>query len=134
MAVCFLICSETNISIKLCISCKKYFNIFPLCSSPSNLKEASPHLLGFNIEMIRFVSLLLKNPFTLVDSEWDFVMCSILAWLEVSDNCLNAQNNIFWCLHRNLVLQIFSPLNPLGGSFCPLQSKIYCKKLLNAFK
>ncbi|XP_066476312.1 E3 ubiquitin-protein ligase listerin [Tiliqua scincoides] len=49
-----------------------------------NLKEASPHLLGFNIEMIRFVSLLLKNHFTLVDSEWDFVMCSMLAWLETT--------------------------------------------------
>ncbi|KAJ6662463.1 hypothetical protein lerEdw1_011876 [Lerista edwardsae] len=49
-----------------------------------NLKEASPHLLGFNIEMIRFVSLLLKNPFNLSDSEWDFVMCSILAWLETT--------------------------------------------------
>ncbi|XP_053165483.1 E3 ubiquitin-protein ligase listerin [Hemicordylus capensis] len=49
-----------------------------------NLKEASPQLLGFNIEMIRFVSLLLKNPLSLVDNEWDFVMCSMLAWLETT--------------------------------------------------
>ncbi|XP_054829197.1 E3 ubiquitin-protein ligase listerin [Eublepharis macularius] len=49
-----------------------------------NLKEASPQLLGFNIEMIRFLTLLLKNPSSLLDSEWDFVMCSMLAWLETT--------------------------------------------------
>nr|XP_056714125.1 E3 ubiquitin-protein ligase listerin [Euleptes europaea] len=49
-----------------------------------NLKEASSQLLGFNIEMIRFLSLLLKNPSSLLDSEWDFVMCSMLAWLETA--------------------------------------------------
>ncbi|XP_015278471.1 PREDICTED: E3 ubiquitin-protein ligase listerin [Gekko japonicus] len=49
-----------------------------------NLKEASPQLLGFNIEMIRFLSLLLKNSSSLLDSEWDFVMCSMLAWLETT--------------------------------------------------
>uniref|UniRef100_A0ACB8FHJ2 Listerin E3 ubiquitin protein ligase 1 n=1 Tax=Sphaerodactylus townsendi TaxID=933632 RepID=A0ACB8FHJ2_9SAUR len=50
----------------------------------SNLKEASSQLLGFNTEMIRFLSLLLKSPSSLLDSEWDFVMCSMLAWLETT--------------------------------------------------
>ncbi|XP_048348617.1 E3 ubiquitin-protein ligase listerin isoform X2 [Sphaerodactylus townsendi] len=49
-----------------------------------NLKEASSQLLGFNTEMIRFLSLLLKSPSSLLDSEWDFVMCSMLAWLETT--------------------------------------------------
>ncbi|XP_060090344.1 E3 ubiquitin-protein ligase listerin isoform X2 [Heteronotia binoei] len=49
-----------------------------------NLKEESPQLLGFNIEMMRFFSLLLKTSSSLLDSEWDFVMCSMLAWLETT--------------------------------------------------
>ncbi|XP_062982791.1 E3 ubiquitin-protein ligase listerin [Elgaria multicarinata webbii] len=49
-----------------------------------NLQEGNPQLLGFNIEMIRFVSLLLNNPSSLLESEWDFVMCSMLAWLETT--------------------------------------------------
>ncbi|CAM5079418.1 unnamed protein product [Eretmochelys imbricata] len=50
-----------------------------------NLKEATPQLLGFNIEMIRYFPLLLKySTFPLMDNEWDFVMCSMLAWLETT--------------------------------------------------
>ncbi|KAH0624881.1 hypothetical protein JD844_032757 [Phrynosoma platyrhinos] len=47
-----------------------------------NLKEGNLQLLGLNIEMIHFISLLLNNPSSLLESEWDFVMCSMLAWLE----------------------------------------------------
>ncbi|XP_042314086.1 E3 ubiquitin-protein ligase listerin [Sceloporus undulatus] len=47
-----------------------------------NLQEGNLQLLGFNIEMIHFISLLLNNPSSLLESEWDFVMCSMLAWLE----------------------------------------------------
>ncbi|KAK9402169.1 E3 ubiquitin-protein ligase listerin [Crotalus adamanteus] len=49
-----------------------------------NLQEANPQLLGLNIEMIRFISLLLKKPLSLLENEWDFVMCSMLAWLETT--------------------------------------------------
>ncbi|XP_013913482.1 PREDICTED: E3 ubiquitin-protein ligase listerin [Thamnophis sirtalis] len=49
-----------------------------------NLQETNPQLLGLNIEMIRFISLLLKKPVSLLESEWDFVMCSMLAWLETT--------------------------------------------------
>lgn len=50
----------------------------------SNLKEASAQLLGFNIEMMRYLPLLLKySTAPLADNEWDFLMCSMLAWLEV---------------------------------------------------
>ncbi|XP_045140592.1 E3 ubiquitin-protein ligase listerin [Echinops telfairi] len=50
-----------------------------------NLSEANPETLGINIEMIRFLSLFLKywtSP--LADNEWDFIMCSMLAWLETA--------------------------------------------------
>uniref|UniRef100_A0A8C3TZF3 E3 ubiquitin-protein ligase listerin n=1 Tax=Catharus ustulatus TaxID=91951 RepID=A0A8C3TZF3_CATUS len=50
-----------------------------------NLKEASAQLLGFNIEMMRYLPLLLKySTAPLADSEWDFLMCSMLAWLETT--------------------------------------------------
>ncbi|MEE6468105.1 hypothetical protein FKM82_008163 [Ascaphus truei] len=51
----------------------------------SNLQDASPSLIELNVEMIRFFSLLLKylsSP--LLDTEWDFIMCSMLAWLETA--------------------------------------------------
>ncbi|XP_019510520.1 PREDICTED: E3 ubiquitin-protein ligase listerin [Hipposideros armiger] len=50
-----------------------------------NLSEVSPEILGVNIEIIRFLSLFLKycsSP--LSESEWDFIMCSMLAWLETT--------------------------------------------------
>ncbi|POI35437.1 hypothetical protein CIB84_000811, partial [Bambusicola thoracicus] len=51
----------------------------------SNLKETSAQLLGFNIEMIRYLPLLLKySTAPLADNEWDFIMCSMLAWLETT--------------------------------------------------
>ncbi|XP_061483856.1 E3 ubiquitin-protein ligase listerin isoform X1 [Rhineura floridana] len=49
-----------------------------------NLQEGNPQVLGFNIEIIRFVSLLLNEPSSLLESEWDFIMCSMLAWLETT--------------------------------------------------
>ncbi|NXW03176.1 LTN1 ligase, partial [Fregetta grallaria] len=51
-----------------------------------NLKETSAQLLGFNIEMIRYLPLLLKySTAPLADNEWDFIMCSMLAWLETTN-------------------------------------------------
>ncbi|XP_068000577.1 E3 ubiquitin-protein ligase listerin [Melanerpes formicivorus] len=50
-----------------------------------NLKETSAQLVGFNIEMIRYLPLLLKHSTApLAESEWDFIMCSMLAWLETT--------------------------------------------------
>uniref|UniRef100_A0A8C3LMT7 E3 ubiquitin-protein ligase listerin n=1 Tax=Chrysolophus pictus TaxID=9089 RepID=A0A8C3LMT7_CHRPC len=50
-----------------------------------NLKETSAQLLGFNIEMIRYLPLLLRySTAPLADNEWDFIMCSMLAWLETT--------------------------------------------------
>uniref|UniRef100_A0A8C3KGL3 E3 ubiquitin-protein ligase listerin n=14 Tax=Neoaves TaxID=3078114 RepID=A0A8C3KGL3_9CHAR len=50
-----------------------------------NLKETSAQLLGFNIEMMRYLPVLLKySTAPLADKEWDFIMCSMLAWLETT--------------------------------------------------
>ncbi|KAK7815684.1 hypothetical protein U0070_015613, partial [Myodes glareolus] len=49
------------------------------------LHEASPEVLGINIEIMRFLSLFLKYcSHPLAESEWDFIMCSMLAWLETT--------------------------------------------------
>ncbi|XP_069801287.1 E3 ubiquitin-protein ligase listerin [Dendropsophus ebraccatus] len=54
----------------------------------SNLKDAGLDLIGLNVEIIRFISLLLKYSASLLpsleDTEWDFIMCSMLAWLEAA--------------------------------------------------
>ncbi|XP_008588259.1 PREDICTED: E3 ubiquitin-protein ligase listerin [Galeopterus variegatus] len=69
--------------LKIIISWKKEHEDIFLFSC--NLSEARPEELGVNIEIIRFLSLFLKycsSP--LAESEWDFIMCSMLAWLETT--------------------------------------------------
>ncbi|XP_037688795.1 E3 ubiquitin-protein ligase listerin isoform X1 [Choloepus didactylus] len=69
--------------LKMIVSWKKDHEDIFLFSC--NLSEASPEILGVNIEIIRFLSLFLKycsSP--LAESEWDFIMCSMLAWLETT--------------------------------------------------
>lgn len=54
----------------------------------SNLRDVGLDLIGLNVEIIRFFSLLLKYSASalpsLEDTEWDFIMCSMLAWLETA--------------------------------------------------
>ncbi|EDM10639.1 rCG58802 [Rattus norvegicus] len=60
----------------------------------SNLSEASPEVLGLNIEIMRFLSLFLKYcSYPLAESEWDFIMCSMLAWLETA-----SENQALYCV------------------------------------
>ncbi|XP_021571427.1 E3 ubiquitin-protein ligase listerin isoform X2 [Carlito syrichta] len=69
--------------LKIIISWKKEHEDIFLFSC--NLSEASPEVLGVNIEIMRFLSLFLKycsSP--LAENEWDFIMCSMLAWLETT--------------------------------------------------
>ncbi|XP_018410868.1 PREDICTED: E3 ubiquitin-protein ligase listerin [Nanorana parkeri] len=54
----------------------------------NNLQTVKPELIGLNVEIIRFFSALLKYSSStlpsLGDVEWDFIMCSMLAWLETA--------------------------------------------------
>ncbi|CAI9579346.1 unnamed protein product, partial [Staurois parvus] len=54
----------------------------------SSLQNVNPESIGLNVEIIRFISALLKYPSStlpsLGDAEWDFIMCSMLAWLETA--------------------------------------------------
>ncbi|XP_033373915.1 E3 ubiquitin-protein ligase listerin isoform X2 [Parus major] len=72
-----------------------------------NLKEASAELLGFNIEMMRYLPLLLKySTAPLADNEWDFLMCSMLAWLETTSESRSLYHvplvQIFACVSCDL--------------------------------
>ncbi|XP_053561967.1 E3 ubiquitin-protein ligase listerin [Bombina bombina] len=53
-----------------------------------NLTDACSALIGLNIEIIRFFSLLLNylssSLSSLSATEWDFIMCSMLSWLETA--------------------------------------------------
>ncbi|XP_048202308.1 E3 ubiquitin-protein ligase listerin [Perognathus longimembris pacificus] len=70
--------------LKIIISWKKEHEDIFLFSC--NLSEASPEVLGINIEIIRFLSQFLKYcSYPLAESEWDFIMCSMLAWLETTN-------------------------------------------------
>ncbi|XP_051006332.1 E3 ubiquitin-protein ligase listerin [Acomys russatus] len=69
--------------LKIIINWKKQHEDIFLFSC--NLSEASPEVLGVNIEIMRFLSLFLKYcSYPLAESEWDFIMCSMLAWLETA--------------------------------------------------
>ncbi|KAM5179944.1 E3 ubiquitin-protein ligase listerin [Mantella aurantiaca] len=53
----------------------------------NNLHAVQPDMMGLNVEIIRFFSASLKYSSTfpsLGDAEWDFIMCSMLAWLETA--------------------------------------------------
>ncbi|KAM4048334.1 E3 ubiquitin-protein ligase listerin [Anomaloglossus baeobatrachus] len=54
----------------------------------SNMANVGLDIVGLNIEIIRFLSLLLRFSVSalpsLGDIEWDFIMCSMLAWLETA--------------------------------------------------
>lgn len=52
--------------------------------SVSDLFTASAEQLNRSVEMMRFLSWLVTDcPTILGSSQWDFVLCSMLAWLEV---------------------------------------------------
>ncbi|XP_036885574.1 E3 ubiquitin-protein ligase listerin isoform X3 [Sturnira hondurensis] len=76
-----------------------------------DLSEVSPEILGVNIEVMRFLSLSLKCcPPPLAQSEWDFIMCSMLAWLETtSENhalCHVPLVQLFACVSCDLACEL----------------------------
>lgn len=50
----------------------------------SDLSKATTQALNLTVEMMRFLSWLVTHrPTVLESSQWDFLLCSLLAWLEV---------------------------------------------------
>lgn len=57
---------------------------FATCLYFSDLSKATAEQLNLTVEMMRFLSWLVTHrPTVLGGSQWDFLLCSMLAWLEV---------------------------------------------------
>ncbi|KAK2823506.1 hypothetical protein Q7C36_020106 [Tachysurus vachellii] len=59
----------------------------------SDLGNATAEQLALPVEMMRFLSWMVKHsPTVLGSTHWDFLLCSMLAWLETASECSRA----FW--------------------------------------
>ncbi|XP_068600675.1 E3 ubiquitin-protein ligase listerin [Brachionichthys hirsutus] len=77
----------------------------------SDLSEATPEQLNHAAEMMRFLSWLVTRCSTVLGgSQWDFLLCSMLAWLEAAcDNVSSFWNpwvQLFVCENTALVIKL----------------------------
>ncbi|XP_078088588.1 E3 ubiquitin-protein ligase listerin [Mustelus asterias] len=96
------------------------------------LKPPESYLLGLNVEILHFLRLLIKRLSTSVTSEqWDFIMCSILTWLETMSETVSLDSKL---LVLHFVCQICGMLSNLCYMFqtiAPEISKTLPANLLN---
>ncbi|XP_022618453.1 E3 ubiquitin-protein ligase listerin [Seriola dumerili] len=86
----------------------------------SDLSKATAEQLNLAVEMMRFLSwLVARCPTVLGSSQWDFLLCSMLAWLETaSENVSSLWNpwvQLFVCENAALIVK----LNQFFGSSSP---------------
>ncbi|XP_054611847.1 E3 ubiquitin-protein ligase listerin [Dunckerocampus dactyliophorus] len=77
----------------------------------SDLSKATTQQLNLTLELMRFLSWLVKHwPTVLNSSQWDFLLCAMLAWLEtVSENVSSLWNpwvQLFACESASLVVKL----------------------------
>ncbi|CAJ1063926.1 E3 ubiquitin-protein ligase listerin [Xyrichtys novacula] len=86
----------------------------------SDLSKATAEQLNLTVEMMRFLSWLVTHyPITLGGIQWDFLLCSMLAWLETaSENVSSLWNpwvQLFGCENAALIVELnifFSSSSP----------------------
>ncbi|XP_015237598.1 PREDICTED: E3 ubiquitin-protein ligase listerin [Cyprinodon variegatus] len=76
-----------------------------------DLSETTSEQLNLNVEMIRFLSWLVSRcPAVLGGNQWDFLLCSMLAWLETaSENVSSLWNpwvQLFVCENSRLIVTL----------------------------
>uniref|UniRef100_A0A096M1G1 E3 ubiquitin-protein ligase listerin n=1 Tax=Poecilia formosa TaxID=48698 RepID=A0A096M1G1_POEFO len=76
-----------------------------------DLSETTSEQLNLNVEMIRFLCWLVTHcPAVLGGSQWDFLLCSMLAWLETASenvSCLwNPWAQLFVCENSALIVTL----------------------------
>ncbi|KAM4544479.1 E3 ubiquitin-protein ligase listerin [Odontesthes bonariensis] len=76
-----------------------------------DLSEATSEQLNLNVEVMRFLSWLVSRcPAVLGGSQWDFLLCSMLAWLETaSENVSSLWNpwvQLFVCENAALIVRL----------------------------
>ncbi|XP_074528876.1 E3 ubiquitin-protein ligase listerin [Halichoeres trimaculatus] len=77
----------------------------------SDLSKATPEQLNLTVEMMHFLSWLVSHcPTVLGGSQWDFLLCSMLAWLEVAgENVSHLWNpwvQLFVCENAALIVKL----------------------------
>ncbi|KAE8287484.1 E3 ubiquitin-protein ligase listerin [Larimichthys crocea] len=77
----------------------------------SDLSKATSEQLNLTVEMIRFLSwLVTHHPTVLGGNQWDFLLCSMLAWLEAaSENVSSLWNpwvQLFVCENATLIVKL----------------------------
>ncbi|XP_077403469.1 E3 ubiquitin-protein ligase listerin [Vanacampus margaritifer] len=77
----------------------------------SDLSKATTQQLNLTVELMRFLSwLVTRRPSVLGNSQWDFLLCAMLAWLEVSsDNVSSLWNprvQLFACESATLIVNL----------------------------
>uniref|UniRef100_A0A4W5QBL7 E3 ubiquitin-protein ligase listerin n=1 Tax=Hucho hucho TaxID=62062 RepID=A0A4W5QBL7_9TELE len=106
---CLLLASAEELLLTVFTLTWSVKTLYPLCSS--DLSKTSAAQLSFSVEMMRFLSwLVTHSPTILGGSQWDFLLCSMLAWLEVRcDNvgCLwNPWVQLLVCEICELIVQL----------------------------
>ncbi|XP_061904673.1 E3 ubiquitin-protein ligase listerin [Entelurus aequoreus] len=77
----------------------------------SDLSKATTQQLNLTLELIRFLSWLVKHSLTvLCSSQWDFLLCAMLAWLETASENISGLWNpwvqLFACESIYLILNL----------------------------
>ncbi|XP_078416032.1 E3 ubiquitin-protein ligase listerin isoform X2 [Cetorhinus maximus] len=86
------------------------------------LKPPEPNLLGINVEILRFLRLLIKHlPTSVTSEQWDFIMCSILTWLEAMSETVSLDSKP---LVLHFVCQICGMLSDLCYMFQTMTPEI----------
>ncbi|XP_048459323.1 E3 ubiquitin-protein ligase listerin isoform X2 [Rhincodon typus] len=86
------------------------------------LKCPESTLLGINVEILRFLRLLIKRlPTSVTSEQWDFIMCSILTWLETMSEIVSLTSEP---LVLHFVCQICGMLSDLGHMFQAITPEI----------
>ncbi|XP_060689478.1 E3 ubiquitin-protein ligase listerin isoform X2 [Hemiscyllium ocellatum] len=87
-----------------------------------NLKCPDATLLGINVEILRFLRLLIKHfPTSVTSEQWDFIMCSVLTWLETMSEIVSLSSKP---LVLHFVCQICGMLSDLGRMFQTITPEI----------
>uniref|UniRef100_A0A672HLM2 E3 ubiquitin-protein ligase listerin n=1 Tax=Salarias fasciatus TaxID=181472 RepID=A0A672HLM2_SALFA len=73
----------------------------------SDLSNAAAEQLNLTIEMMRFLSwLVTRCPAVLGGNQWDFLLCSMLAWLENVSSLWNPWVQLFVCENAALIVRL----------------------------
>uniref|UniRef100_A0A4W3I203 E3 ubiquitin-protein ligase listerin n=1 Tax=Callorhinchus milii TaxID=7868 RepID=A0A4W3I203_CALMI len=88
------------------------------------LENPKPNLLGINVEILRFLRLLIKYlPSSVTAEQWDFVMCSMLTWLQTVCETVTLESSPLMLLFACQSCGMLSDLSNMFQTLTPEISK-----------